>query len=96
MFHNFDGHIYISGSPRHERRSWIANLAADPALTIHLKGSVHADIAATARIIDDEAERRQVQTRVAAVWKRTDIDEMVAWSPLIEITVPGYGPAAAA
>jgi hypothetical protein len=27
---------------------------------------------------------------VARNWGRTDIDAMVAWSPLIEITISGY------
>lgn len=96
VFHNFDGHIYISGTPRPEERAWIANLRADPRLTVHLKGDVAADLPAAARIIEDEQERRRIVTLVAAVWKRRDIDQMVAWSPLIEITIPGYGVAAAA
>jgi deazaflavin-dependent oxidoreductase (nitroreductase family) len=96
VFQNFDGHIYISGMPRHRKRSWIANLEADPELTVHLKDVVRADLPATARIIDDETERRQILALVARAWRRTDVDEMVAWSPLIEVIIPGYGEAAAA
>jgi len=93
MIHNLGGHLYISGMPRREKRAWIANLEADPALTIHLKGAVQAELPATARVITDDAERRAVMPGIAAAWRRTDIEEMVAWSPLIEITIPGYGDA---
>ncbi|HEY8818848.1 MAG TPA: nitroreductase/quinone reductase family protein, partial [Candidatus Limnocylindrales bacterium] len=47
VFHNFDGHLYISGMPRAGRtRAWIHNLEADPYLTFHLKGPVDADLPA--------------------------------------------------
>jgi deazaflavin-dependent oxidoreductase (nitroreductase family) len=83
---NFDGRLYISGSPG--RRSWLANLAADPSLTIHLKGQVQADLPATARIISAEVERRPILERVCARWGRTaDIEAFVASSPLIEVTL---------
>jgi deazaflavin-dependent oxidoreductase (nitroreductase family) len=97
VFHRIDGRMWISGLPSPHRRSWIANLAADPRLTVHLKGPVAtADLSATARIVDDPAERRSVLERVARAWKRTDIDVMVATSPLIEVTIddPAVSPAA--
>ncbi len=88
VFHRIDGRIWISGIPSPSRRGWIANLADDPHLTVHLKGPVAvADLPATARIVDDPTERRQVLERVAAAWKRTDLDRMVASSPLIEVTI---------
>ena len=37
VYHVIDGRIYISGSPRRERRSWLANLDANPRFTFHLK-----------------------------------------------------------
>ena len=46
-----------------------------------------ADLSATARIITDEPERRRILEQVARVWRRTDVDEMVRFSPLIEVTV---------
>jgi len=74
--------------PSRRKRGWIANLEADPRLTFHLKGrSAAADLPARARVITDEAERRAVMARVAAVWRRTDVDVMVEFSPLIEITI---------
>ena len=56
-------------------------------MTFHLKGKVSADIAAKARVIDDEVERREILPHVARVWKRNDLDQMVRYSPLIEVTL---------
>ena len=50
VFRNIDGRIYISGTPSPRRRSWLANLDAQPELTLHLKGRVRADLPAHARI----------------------------------------------
>ena len=92
VFHNLDGRIYISGLPSRRKRSWLANLEVDPRLTVHLKGPrVTADLPATARVIGDEAERRQILSRIAAIWKRDDVETMVAYSPLIEVTVEDPG-----
>ena len=92
VFHNFDGRLYISGMPRRERRSWLANLDADPTMTFHLKGPVKADLPARARIVVDPAERETVLRRIAQAWRRTDVDTMVRWSPLIEVEIEGLGP----
>ena len=85
VFHNIDGRIYISGIPSRRKRSWIANLETNPRFTFHLKGRVRADLPATARIIDDEAERRVLLPHIARNWGRTDLDAMVRYSPLIEV-----------
>jgi deazaflavin-dependent oxidoreductase (nitroreductase family) len=87
VFHNIDGRIYISGVPSRNRRSWIANLDADPHLTFHLKGKVKADLPATARVIEDEAERREILPHIARNWGRKDVETMVRYSPLIEVTL---------
>ncbi|HEY7522407.1 MAG TPA: nitroreductase/quinone reductase family protein [Candidatus Limnocylindrales bacterium] len=87
VFHNLDGRIFISGLPSRRRRSWIANLASDPRLTFHLKGAIAADLPATARIVSGEAERREVLAEIARRWRRTDVDTMVAYSPLIEVLI---------
>lgn len=85
VFFGFDGHVYISGLPG--RRGWLANLAADPRLTFHLKRGPVADLPATARIIEDEAERRPILERVCAAWNRGgQIEAFVARAPLIEVT----------
>lgn len=87
VFHNFDGHLYIAGKPSPRRRSWLANLEADPHLTFHLKGSPAADLPAHAREVTDPDERRRILAQVARAWNRTDVDVMVAQSPLIEVTL---------
>src|SRR5260370_37183104 len=53
VFHNLDGRIYISGTPTPTRRSWLANLEANPRFTFHLKGAARADLPATPRILDN-------------------------------------------
>ena len=92
VFFNFGGRIYISGLPSRRRRSWLANLEAHPEFTFHLKGRATADLPATAREVTDPVERREVLERIARAWNRTDLDTMVAYSPLIEVTLPGYVP----
>lgn len=97
VFHTLGGQLYLSGLPNpRRRRRWLANLEANPAFTFHLKGTVQADLAATARIIDDPAERRSILALVAAAWRRTDVDAMVAWSPLVEVSIEGFGARAGA
>ena len=91
VFHNIDGRLYISGTPSPRRRSWIANLDANPKFTFHLKGKVRADLPATARVIDQQAERREILPHIARNWKRNDLDQMVRYSPLIEVTLEPNG-----
>lgn len=86
VFFNFDGRIYISGLPG--RRDWLANLATDDHLTVHLKGRIRADLPATARIITDDAERRSVLARVCRTWRReAQLERFVAGSPLVEVNL---------
>ncbi|MDQ6880266.1 MAG: nitroreductase/quinone reductase family protein [Candidatus Dormibacteraeota bacterium] len=86
VFHNIDGRIYISGMPGFPR-GWLANLAANPRFTFHLKRPFSADLPATARIITDEEERRTTLGPIARAWKRKDLETMVHTSPLIEVTL---------
>jgi deazaflavin-dependent oxidoreductase (nitroreductase family) len=87
VFHNLDGRIYISGAPFPKRRSWLSNLDVDPHFTFHLKGKVRADLPATARVIDEERERREILPHIARIWGRKDLETMVKQSPLIEVTL---------
>ena len=87
VFHNIGGRIYISGMPNPQRRSWLANLEANPRFELHLKGPVQADLPATARIITEEPERREVLIHVARTWRRNDVETMVRHSPLIEVKI---------
>jgi deazaflavin-dependent oxidoreductase (nitroreductase family) len=90
VYHVIGGRIYISGMPNPDRkRSWLSNLEANPGFTFHLKGGVSADLPATARIVSDETERRAILGHVARAWNRTDLDTMVADSPLVEVAIEG-------
>jgi len=90
-FHNLDGRLVISGVPvKNRTRAWLRNLEADPRITLHLKGSAATDVEGTARIVTDAAERRGLLAGVARNWGRTDVEAMVADSPLIEVSVAGY------
>ena len=86
VFHNIDGKIFVSGLPGFPR-GWLANLAANPHFTFHLKRPVRADLPATARVISEEAERRQVLPYIAKIWRRRDLENMVETSPLIEVSL---------
>lgn len=83
-FHNFDGELYISGSPG--KRDWYANLMANPHFTVHLKQSTQADIPARATPITDEAERRRVLSKVVEKWGKQDqLEAFMQSSPLVEV-----------
>jgi len=88
VYHVIDGRIYISGSPRADRRrSWLANLESNPRFTFHLKRRSRVDLRASARIIEDPAERRSIMGQIiATAWHNQNLEAMVAYSPLIEVT----------
>jgi deazaflavin-dependent oxidoreductase (nitroreductase family) len=88
VFHDVGGRLYVSGMPGF-KRSYIANLTADPHFIFHLKGAVRADLPATARIINGDAERREVLPHIARIWKRDDLETMIEQSPLFEVTIDG-------
>ena len=86
VFHNVGGRIVISGRPGFPR-GWIANLAADPRMTFHLKGRLVADLPAHGRVITDRAERETLLAPIARLW-RIDHALMVRSAPLVEVTFP--------
>jgi deazaflavin-dependent oxidoreductase (nitroreductase family) len=87
VYHVIDGRVYISGSPRRQRRSWLANLDANPRFTFHVKRGSRTDLPATARIVEDPDERRSVMHQIVeTAWHGQNLDAMVAYSPLIEVT----------
>jgi deazaflavin-dependent oxidoreductase (nitroreductase family) len=60
VFYRLGEDLYLSGIPAPKTREWLANLAANPHFTLHLKQRVVADLPATATIIVEPAERRRV------------------------------------
>jgi len=86
VFHNVGGRVVISGKPGFPR-GWIANLAADPRMTFHLKGRLVADLPAHGRVITERAEREALLAPIARLW-RIDHALMVRSAPLVEVTFP--------
>ncbi len=95
VFYRFGGDIYLSGIPAPKTRDWLANLAAQPSFTFHLKHGVVADLPATATVIDDPVARRQVLTDFVeqfnqrngpdSSWPEAVLDEWVKDSPLAKV-----------
>jgi deazaflavin-dependent oxidoreductase (nitroreductase family) len=83
---HIDGRFFITGTPG--PRSWLANLRADPTLTVHLKQAVTADLPATAREVTDEPTRRLVLDHAVAEWYRgqVPVEQLVAEAPMVELT----------
>ena len=90
--HCVDGRVLITGSPG--RRSWYANLVAEPSFTFHLKGATNADLPARALPITGEDQRRAVFAGLAAqspFRQGQGMDNLDAWvrgSALVEVVFP--------
>lgn len=91
--HKLDGAFYLTGRPGFPR-DWVANLKADPRMTLHLKRGVSADLAATAEVITDPAEKGEIILRARVQnWgadpevARADLDHWVATSPLVRFSI---------
>jgi deazaflavin-dependent oxidoreductase (nitroreductase family) len=61
-FHQFDGELYLTGRPGF-KRDWVANIAANPEFTLHLKHGVRADIPVRGRLEPDPEERGRILYR---------------------------------
>ncbi len=95
VFYQFEDAIYLSGIPAPKRRDWLANLAAEPRFTFHLKHGVVADLPAIATVVTDPAERRRVLSEFVdqfnarngpdSPWPRAVLDEWVEHSPLAKV-----------
>ena len=92
-FYRIDGTIYLTGQPG--RRGWYVNLKANPALTLHLKHGVTADLQARATPITATSERARIFTEVLASQpdnrdQAVDPAELERWlegSPLVAVTL---------
>jgi len=87
-YHVVDGRYYITGRPG--RRSWYANLLADPTLTFHLKETAQADLPATARAVVDASEKRAVLLAAPKLQEyvtEANVEEWVEGSPLVEVVL---------
>jgi deazaflavin-dependent oxidoreductase (nitroreductase family) len=95
VFYRLGEDIYLSGIPGPQRRNWLANLAAHPQFTFHLKHGVVVDLPATATVIVDPAERRRVLPAFVeqfnrrrgpdSPWPEAELGEWVENSPLAQV-----------
>lgn len=81
---NVEDRIVICGTPG--RRDWMANLRADPRLTVHLKDDLAADVEMTATEVTDPATRRAIWEHPSTEWYRGQaaLDELIAQAPTVE------------
>ncbi|MHB1853519.1 MAG: PNPOx family protein [Acidimicrobiales bacterium] len=96
VFYRMGEDIYLSGIPASTTRDWLSNLAARPGFTFHLKHGVIADLSATATVIEDPVERREILATFVrqfnerrepdSPWPEAVLDEWVQGSPLARIT----------
>lgn len=89
--HNLDGTLWLTGRPG-SPRDWVANLTADPSMTIHLKRGVEADVPATGTVITDPADKADIILRARVEsWgakadeARADNDYWASTSPLVRV-----------
>ena len=77
-----DERFIITGTPG--RRDWLANIRANPAVTVSVNGDPYRG---TAVEITDQDFKRRVFTDPRISWYRTqaDLDRLVATAPMIEI-----------
>ena len=73
------GRLYLTGTPG--RRSWYANLRANPDFTVHLKHGLQADLPARARPIEKPDERRAIFERL----RPAQVEAWTAGAPLVEV-----------
>lgn len=78
--------LVIGGTPG--RRDWFANVAADPRMTLHLKGAVVADLAYRATAVVDADVRREIWTHPITKWYRgqSNVEELLAGAPTVELS----------
>jgi deazaflavin-dependent oxidoreductase (nitroreductase family) len=79
-----ENRFIITGTPG--RRGWLANLRAEPQMTVHALGQ---DLPANARLVTDRAFRRRFFTQPNAEvdWylSQSSLDELVDTAPMIEV-----------
>ena len=83
-FHYIDGVVYLSSRPG--KRSWNANLLANPDFTFHFKQSLVSDVTARATPVTDATTKRDVFAKMKEAEERMghmDLDVWVTESPLM-------------
>ena len=88
--HEIDGRLIIASSPG--KRSWYANLIANPRFMYHAEGSEDQGVPAVARPITSQEERRAVFARLKEVSQYWDghmeiVEDWVQRSCLVEVVL---------
>lgn len=82
-----DDRFFITGTPG--RRDWLANLRANPTLTVHapIDGNT-VDLPARAAEVTDTPTRQRVLEHLTTSWYRSQspLDDLVAAAPMVEVT----------
>lgn len=82
----FEDRFLITGTPG--PRDWLANLEADPRMTVHVLGR---HLAAVARPLTDQEFRRRffAQSNPEVEWYRSQAerDDLVTGAPMIEVVL---------
>lgn len=91
--HRLDGELWLTGKPGFPR-DWVANLVSDPAMTVHLKRGVTADLPATGTVVTDPVIRAEVMRRARVESWNADPDQVerdleywVQTSPLVRVEI---------
>ena len=85
-FLNVGGAIYITGTPG--PRHWYANLVGTPSFLFHLKESMTLDLAATATVVANRAERKRVFAAPRAEWylrQGDSLDSLLDDAPMVRV-----------
>ncbi len=97
-FYRVDGQVYLSTTPA--RRSWYANILANPQFTFHLKNKVRADLAAAGTPVRDPQLRAHVFQKIIddlnqprnPAGMRQPVEPLQEWmdgSPLVRVDFAG-------
>ena len=90
-FYRLGDDIYLSGIPGPSTRNWLANLAAQPQFTFHLKHGVVADPAERLRVLAVFVEEFNRRHGPDSPWPEAVLDEWVERSPLAKVTFAETG-----
>jgi hypothetical protein len=93
------GEVFICGTPNASRagvervpRDWLANLITHPRFTLHLKSTIHADLAAEAATVSNPDERVRIMSAPSTEYYRShaaSIEQAARDSPIVRLRFVG-------
>lgn len=84
--HLVDGAVYLTSLPA--KKSWYANMLANPDITFHVKESLQRDIPSIAVPVTDPDAKRHIFAGMKAAEERmahVELDRWVRESPLVRV-----------